>query len=230
MSDDSSIPGSFAGIARLFPLPNVVLFPEVVMPLHIFEPRYRQMTADVLAGDRVIAMVLLKPGWEGQYEQRPPIRLVGCLGKVVADQRLEDGRYNLLLRGLSRVRILEELEDEQAYRSARVELLRDAPLPDPALATRLRGDLAKLVAGWFVALGLSYDQLMKFFKSDLRLDVLADLLSFALPLSTTFKQDLLEELDVQQRVRRLLHYLETNEPSKQARPRERNFPPEFSPN
>src|SRR5947208_17093988 len=103
MSDDPSPLADFSGTARLFPLPNLVLFPQVVQPLHVFEQRYRQMTADALAGDRLIAMALLRPGWEADYDGRPAIHPVACLGRVVADQRLDDGRYNLLLRGLARV-------------------------------------------------------------------------------------------------------------------------------
>src|SRR6516162_1515926 len=121
MSDDMSALANFGGTARLFPLPNVVLFPQVVQPLHIFEPRYRQMTADALADDRLIAPVLLRPGWEADYEGQPAIYSVLCLGRVVAEQRLPDGRFNLLLRGLSRCRIVQELPGEKLYRSARVE-------------------------------------------------------------------------------------------------------------
>src|SRR5438067_9110869 len=106
MSEDISPLSDFAGSARLFPLPNLVLFSHVMQPLHVFEPRYRQMTADALAADRLIALALLKPGWEPDYEGRPDLFEVACLGRVVAEQRLEDGRYNILLRGLARIRLL----------------------------------------------------------------------------------------------------------------------------
>src|SRR5262245_58102592 len=106
MNEDQQALANFGGTARLFPLPNMVLFPHVVQPLHVFEPRYRQMTADALAGDRLIAIVLLKPGWEAEYEGRPTLYPVACLGRVVADQLLPDGRYNLLVRGLSRMKVL----------------------------------------------------------------------------------------------------------------------------
>ena len=66
----------------LFPLPNVVLFPNVFLPLHIFEPRYRAMVADALKGDRLIGMVLLRPGWESDYEGRPPVFPTGCAGLI----------------------------------------------------------------------------------------------------------------------------------------------------
>ena len=92
----------------LFPLPNVVLFPNVFLPLHIFEPRYREMVADAIAGDRLIGMVLLRPGWEHDYEGRPPVFPIGCSGVITHVERLADGRYNIILRGLERFRILEE--------------------------------------------------------------------------------------------------------------------------
>src|SRR5882724_1016968 len=110
MSDDLEALTQFKGMARLFPLPNLVCFPQVVQPLHIFEPRYRAMTADALDGDKRIALVLPKPGWEADYEGRPAVHRVACLGKIVADQKLADGRYNLLLRGTTRIRIVEEID------------------------------------------------------------------------------------------------------------------------
>ena len=108
----------------LFPLPNVVLFPNVFLPLHIFEPRYRDMIADALASDRMIGMVLLRPGWERDYEGRPPLYSVGCSGVLTHTERLPDGRYNLVLRGIERFRILEE-DHTRGYRRAVVEPLRD---------------------------------------------------------------------------------------------------------
>src|SRR5262249_6167709 len=105
MHDGQEPLANFGGTVRLFPLPNVVLFPQAIQPLHVFEPRYRQMTADALASDRLITLVLLQPGWETDYAGTPEICSVACVGQVVADQGLPDGRYNLLLRGLRRARI-----------------------------------------------------------------------------------------------------------------------------
>ena len=92
----------FPSSLPIFPLPSVVLFPNVFLPLHIFESRYRQMIADALAGDRIIGMVLLKPGYEDDYEGRPPIYRTGCSGLITHVERTEDGRYNLVLRGLEK--------------------------------------------------------------------------------------------------------------------------------
>jgi Lon protease-like protein len=111
----------------LFPLPTVVLFPNVFLPLHIFEPRYREMIADAVASDRLIGMVLLKPKWEGSYEGRPPVYPIGCSGVITHVERLADGRYNMVLRGLQRFRILRE-DHARRYRRAVVEPLMEQGL------------------------------------------------------------------------------------------------------
>ena len=104
----------------LFPLPNVVLFPNVFLPLHIFEPRYRAMVADALEGDRIIGMVLLRPGYETDYDGRPPIYPIGCAGLISHAERLPDGRYNIVLRGLEKFRVRSE-DASRPYRLADVE-------------------------------------------------------------------------------------------------------------
>jgi Lon protease-like protein len=96
----------------------------VFLPLHIFEPRYREMVADALAGDRLIGMVLLRPGWEGDYEGRPPVYPIGCAGVVTHHERMVDGRYNIVLRGLEKFRVVGETED-RSYRIATVQSLHE---------------------------------------------------------------------------------------------------------
>ncbi len=230
MSDDLSTLNAFDGTARLFPLPNVVLFPHVMLPLHIFEARYRQLTADALASDRLITLVLLRPGWEADYEGRPVLHTMACLGKIVADQCLPDGRYNLLLRGLCRGRILHEIPTNKLYRSARLELLCDNPAAEQAKDEQLRAKLGQLAQAWLAGLGPTFDQLGKLLHSDLSLGALGDILSFALPLAIDFKQELLEELDVLRRIRRLLKHLQSHTPPESPTAAERKFPPEFSSN
>ena len=110
----------------IFPLPNVVLFPNVFLPLHIFEPRYRLMLADALAGDRIIGMTLLMPGYEANYQGRPPVYPVGCAGVITHSEQLPDGRSNVVLRGIEKFRIVDE-DASRDYRLARVE-----PLPETA--------------------------------------------------------------------------------------------------
>ena len=108
----------------IFPLPNVVLFPQVFLPLHIFEPRYRAMVADALTGDRMIGMALLRPGWEGEYEGTPPIYPIGCAGLITFHEPLADGRCNIVLRGVAKFRVLRE-QDDRLYRVAEVESINE---------------------------------------------------------------------------------------------------------
>jgi Lon protease-like protein len=104
----------------IFPLPNAVLFPNVFLPLHIFEPRYRTMVGDALDGDRIIGMVLLRPGWEAEYEGRPAVYPIGCAGLITFAERLDDGRFNIVLRGLEKFRVIDESES-RSYRVAQVD-------------------------------------------------------------------------------------------------------------
>ena len=108
----------------IFPLPNAVLFPNIFMPLHIFEPRYRAMVTDALAGDRIIGMVLLKPGHEADYEGRPPIFPIGCAGVITHSEPMPDGRFNIVLRGIEKFRVTGE-DAGKPYRLAQVE-----PIPE----------------------------------------------------------------------------------------------------
>lgn len=112
----------------IFPLPTVVLFPNVFLPLHIFEPRYRQMIAESLAGDRIIGMVLLRRGYEDDYEGSPPIYGTGCSGLITHSERLEDGRYNLVLQGLEKFTIHSEEAPSagRLYRSAVITPLQES--------------------------------------------------------------------------------------------------------
>jgi len=109
----------------IFPLPNVVLFPNVVLPLHIFESRYRAMVADALEHDRIIGMVLLRPGWEKDYEGRPPVYTIGCAGLITHAERLNDGRFNIVLKGLEKFAIEDE-DESLPYRLARVRSMEES--------------------------------------------------------------------------------------------------------
>jgi Lon protease-like protein len=115
-TDSTSLPSEIP----LFPLPEVSLFPNVSRPFIIFEPRYRTMIADALEGDRIIGMVALRPGFEKDYEGRPPIYEVGCAGRIQQYEKLPDGRYLILLRGLTTFRIASE-DQRKPYRLAHVE-------------------------------------------------------------------------------------------------------------
>lgn len=112
----------------IFPLPTVVLFPNVFLPLHIFEPRYRQMVEDALAGDRIIGMVLIKPGNDEDYDGAPPVYPTGCSGLITHSEKLDDGRYNLVLRGIEKFSIQSEEAPApgRLYRSAVISPIDEA--------------------------------------------------------------------------------------------------------
>ena len=131
----------------LFPLPNVVLFPNVFLPLHIFEPRYREMVADATTGERMIGMVLLRQGWDRDYEGTPPVYPVGCSGVITHVEALADGRFNIVLRGLERFRIVEE-DRARSYRRAIAEPVFEQPLrsDDRTAIRKQRSKLEALLA------------------------------------------------------------------------------------
>ena len=129
----------------IFPLSNVVLFPRVKTPLHLFEPRYRQLARDVLQGERRIGMVVVRPEHVDEMPGDPPIYPVGCAGVITESHRLPDGRYNLVLLGEQRVRVVAEEPrvESRLYRVARVVRLQDSyPDADRARVTRLRAAIA----------------------------------------------------------------------------------------
>jgi len=228
MSEDLANLSNFDGQARLFPLPNLVLFPQVIQPLHVFEARYKELTADALASDRLIAMALLQPGWEADYGGKPALYDVACLGRIVADQRQDDGRYNLLLRGVARIRILSEIESGRSYRTARVEILNDLLTAPPHAQHHLRGALRQESQKWMAKPAELSEQWQRLLDSDLSLSALCDIVSFAVPLETQVKQQLLAELDVERRVRFLLDQLRTGKPA--GAESRSPFPPAFSDN
>jgi Lon protease-like protein len=115
-------PDSLSTLA-IFPLPNAVLLPGGILPLHVFEPRYREMTRDCLAGSRTMAIALLTPGFAHDYAGRPPVRATAGLGSIIASEELGDGRFHLMLRGVGRVHIDEELAPDRSYRQVRASLV-----------------------------------------------------------------------------------------------------------
>jgi Lon protease-like protein len=188
----------------LFPLPNVVLFPGVFLPLHVFEPRYREMVSDALAGDRLIGMVLLRAGWEGSYEGRPPVYSVGCSGVITHCEQLVDGRYNLILRGVERFRMGEE-DQTRPYRCARTHPLCDSPLSssDRLLLGAHRARLETLLAPSVVDSGI--EPRVAAAMSD---DDLVNALAQYLDLAPIEKQALLEQPTVLARAQGLAELLE----------------------
>ncbi len=221
-------PDNFSGRARLFPLPNLVMFPHVLQPLHVFEPRYRDLLADALAGDRLIAMAVLKPGWEADYEERPPIHPVACLCRVVTHQALADGCSNLLLVGLRRLGVVRELPPERSFREADVLVLDDSY---PAESAGRRPDLQRRLIDHFRHLMPNvqelHQQLDEVLANDVPLGMLTDILAFTLKLDLETKEQLLRETNVDRRAGRLLEAMQSQSESGQANAK---FPPDFSEN
>ena len=141
-------PRTLPSVIPLFPLPDIVLFPDVDLPLMIFEPRYRAMVADALKGDGIIGMVLLRPGFEADYEGRPPIFAIGCAGRIAKHQLLPDGRYIIELLGLVKFRVTSE-DQSRPYRLARVEAMPEVATTDESVAlSTLRLRLDSLLAAF----------------------------------------------------------------------------------
>ena len=180
-------PATLPPTIPIFPLEDVMLFPNTSRPLHIFETRYREMVADALAGDRIIGMVLLQPGHEADYEGRPPIFEVGCAGKITDVEELPDGRYLIVLRGLVKFRATSE-DDSRSYRLAAVESIPE-PLDDgirTALGER-RQQLVQMVSS------IAPDSPL--FPPSLSDEEFVDTLAQVLALDPADRQALLEQRD-----------------------------------
>ncbi len=181
----------------IFPLQDVVLFPNSTAPLHIFEPRYRAMVADALEGDSIIGMVLLQPGNEADYEGRPPVFAVGCAGVIISSEELPDGRYNIVLDGLVKFRVLSE-DESRPYRLAEVEALSEEVSDGPLLAQRRR-QLEEAL--------LSVSPDMPLPPADFSDEEVVDGFSLILPLEPAERQELLEADGPAERALRLIRRL-----------------------
>ncbi len=227
------LPADFSGVVRLFPLPNLVLFPHVVQPLHIFEPRYCEMLLESLSSDRLITMATLKPGWELNSSGLPPISEVVCIGQIISHAPTPEERHNILLIGLSRARIVEELEVQRPFRMATVELIEDVyPTVGAAERMKLQQNLLEIYRRFVPEGTLAKESFQQMLSSQMSLGMLTDLIGFTMPLPLPIKEQLLGTANVDARARILLHCLgqmvdgkvegESSGPW--------NFPPKFSVN
>lgn len=227
----SRLPEDFSGRVRLFPLPNLVLFPHVIQPLHVFEPRYVEMLREAIDGDRLIAMALLEPGWEADYEGRPPIAPVACLGRVLTWQQQPDDRYNLLLLGLRRVRIARELAPTRPFRQAEVELLDDDyPTAGSASRPMLQQKLVTAFENMLPCIKDAEELFNQLAVDAISLGTLTDVISYALDLSVADKQALLAEQNVDARAKTLITRLRAAAKNSLQSSPAAGFPPAFSAN
>jgi Lon protease-like protein len=185
----------------LFPLPETTLFPGVSRPLLIYEPRYREMIADALKGDKIIGMVRLRPGFEKDYEGRPPIYTTGCAGRIEKYEQLPDGRYVILLQGLTAFRVLGE-NQRKPYRLGRIEAVPDRleeqeRLPLSALRNRLASVLVKVLPFGVDPPDLSLEDVEY-----------VNVVAQNLPMPEDLRQELLERSSILARARALLDGLD----------------------
>ena len=223
----------FSGQVRLLPLPNFVMFPHVMQPLHVFEPRYRELLDNAIKGDRLFAMAVLGPGWENNYEGRPALYPAACLGRIGAYIQLSDGTYNVLLLGLRRVRLLRELRPTRLFREAEVVLCDNVYRARPlarrrALQRRFREALERFLPGHPAA----QEQLDQLLDDDVPLGTLTDVIGYMLDLDVDQKQLLLGEVNVYKRAELLLAHLtpRTGAIAAAAAVSPYAFPPVFSTN
>jgi Lon protease-like protein len=205
----------------LFPLPNCVLFPGAVQPLHIFEPRYRDVTAAALKDQSALALALLQSGWEQQYYGAPPIHAILCAGIIVAHELLPDGKYNLLLHGVTRAKVLREdnAGDAHPYRTAMLQPLDDHPPMDEAGARFHRNALYHYLTATPLSRLTIASSLLPLFDADDPLPTprLIDVLAFTLIQDIPTRQQLLEQRNPLLRGQHLLRELTTLAKSLEAR-------------
>lgn len=202
MDDDHDLK-DFNNVSRLFPLPGVVLFPHAILPLHIFEPRYRQMSEDALASDRFITVVQFRPPSEWVSPTEPALEEYGCLGRIFNHERLPDGRFNFLLIGRKRVRLTREVASGKLYRMSEVRVIDDI-LPEEPYDSQ-RSDL--ITAFRNVVQGRVDPDLDALFETEPPLGLLTDIVAQALGLPASIKQSLLAEPRVITRAVELLGVL-----------------------
>jgi Lon protease-like protein len=193
-------------VAPIFPLPEITLFPGTLLPLHIFEARYRAMVGDALARDRRICMVQLEPGYEASYAGKPPVRAVGGLGEIVSCERLATGRYDLVLRGEARVRIVQERPTDTLYRVVVAQRIEDvAPAADVTpLVERVRAACRSLLG----VLGRPANFLDAALADGQGPGVIADRIAAGVLPGAAVRQELLETAEVDLRLNRLVLALE----------------------
>jgi uncharacterized protein len=205
---------SFSGLSErdlaalpIFPLPNVVLFPGALLPLHVFEPRYRELVREVLAGRKLMGVVRLKPGFEGDYEGRPPVFDVCGVGAVIDSAEHADGRFDITLRGLARARILEELPPERAFREFRLQELEDG-FSDPGVTSAWQRKLISLWSNLAPHLPEAVRDLRALTRGAEGAGAFADRLAAAIVGDPDSSQRLLAETDPTERLRLLAEKLQ----------------------
>jgi Lon protease-like protein len=222
---------NFSGQAPLFPLPDVAQFPHALLPVHIFEPRYRQMTTAALEGERLIALAQLRPGWETAGESdRPAVFETVCLCRIVAEEKLPDGRFYLILQGLARGRVIAEESTDLPYRVARIELRPDRVLPVSAInRENRRRELLEGLRDLYPRPEIEA-LFHEIADGSVSLGSICDVVASVLRLPADQAQGILAEEDVDLRSDLVLERLRELRRRRQGRRSQQTFPPGFSEN
>jgi len=205
---DTLTPPDPATLAALpiFPLPNGVLLPGGLLPLHVFEPRYRALARDCLAGNQFMGVARLRPGFETSYYGRPPVYEVFGVGKIICSEELPDGRFALVLRGVARCELARELPAERAYRQVEARMLADSACdPHEAIDHHRRlVDLCDRLAEVIDEGGPQLRDLVRTFDEP---GACADAIAAALVMDIDARQELLEACDPMVRIQRTLGHV-----------------------
>ncbi len=241
LDDVTRLPDDFDGRVRLFPLPDLVLFPHAMQPLHVFEPRYCEMLSDALAGDQMIAMTTLTGGPESFVNNQPPIASTVCLGKIISHVETEDQRHNILLVGTKRAKIIREIDMSRPFRMAEVDVQPDIYSPSGAEARVALKETLLRTFGSVIPHSNSVQQdLCELMAGRMGLGPITDIISYSLPFGIEQKLNLLGQPDVDLRASSLiemlksgdiqLHSVSTEEQSLSNVPDDdsNRFPPPFS--
>jgi uncharacterized protein len=232
------LPDDFDGRVRLFPLPDLVLFPHAMQPLHIFEPRYCEMLSEALDGDHLIAMSTLTGGHLPSMMSEPTIANTVCLGRIISHAEVEEGRHNVLLVGVRRARIVSELDAGRPFRIAKVEVLDDIYPPTGAAGrVQLKSDLLEAFGDVIPASVNSQQNLHDLMAGQMGLGPITDIISYTLPFEVEEKLQMLGDSDVDSRAVELVRLLKSGSIDLQtvsdvefagASKKNQEFPPPFS--
>ena len=240
LDDVTRLPDDFDGRVRLFPLPELVVFPHAMQPLHIFEPRYCELLHDALNSDRLIAMATLTGGISVMAEDAPPIASSVCLGKIISHAEVEDDRHNILLVGIRRAKLVREIDAGRSFRIAEIDIAEDVYPPVGADSrVELKQRLLEAFGEIIPVSSNVQKNLHELMAGQMGLGPITDIVSYTLPFDAEDKLQLLSEPDVDARAETLirllksgkveLHSVSVEEQSIEQNGNDR-FPPPFSAN
>ncbi len=238
MEEVTRLPEDFDGTVRLFPLPELVVFPHAMQPLHIFEPRYCEMLREALASDRLIAMATLTGGIEDLLSTQPAISASVCIGRIISHAETEEGHHNILLVGAKRATVIREIPMIRPFRMATVEVLPEIhPVSDPQARQRLRVALLDAFAAVIPASANVQQNLHELMAGQMGLGPITDIIAYTISFDSGTKLRLLEEGNVDRRAGLLIDLLNQRAAAgstgsgwsaAQPKPPRNEFPPRFS--